>query len=336
MFSGANWSILGVQLVRIVPLVIASATITFAEPARAVGTTAGTTISNTATATYTDAGGQPASVPSNKVDIRVDELLNVTVASADPGDVASLPGSVNQVLTFTVTNTGNGSEAFRLAPINAIGGDAFDPTTTSMVIDTNGNGVYDPGVDTVYNAGSNDPVLAPDTSVRIFVLSTVPASATDGQRGQTDLTATAVTGSGTPGTAFAGQGQGGGDAIVGATTALGRDKGFYVVNSATVTFIKSASILDPFGGNKPVPGAIITYTLVATVSGGGSLNNLAAGDPVPASTTYVPGTITSQAVGLTDTTDADAGEFAANRVTVRFGNVPGGQTRTVTFKVRIN
>ena len=336
MISGTHWSILNVQLVRIAPLIVASATIAFAEPAQAVGTAAGTTISNTATATYTDAGGNPASVPSNRVDIRVDEILDVTVVSSDPGDVATLPGATNQVLTFTVTNTGNGSETFRLSPVNAIGGDAFDPTTTSLVIDTNGNGVYDAGVDTIYNAGSNDPVLAPDTSVRVFVLSTVPAAATNGQRGQTDLTATAITGSGTPGTAFAGLGQGGGDAVVGTTTALGRDDGFYIVNAATVAFVKSATVLDPFGGSKPVPGAIITYTLIATVSGSGSLANLAAGDPIPASTTYVPGSITSQATPITDLTDADAGEFAASRVSVRFGTVPGGQTRTITFKVKIN
>ena len=336
MISGTHWSILNVQLVRIAPLIVASATIAFAEPAQAVGTAAGTTISNTATATYTDAGGNPASVPSNRVDIRVDEILDVTVVSSDPGDVATLPSATNQVLTFTVTNTGNGSETFRLSPVNAIGGDAFDPTTTSLVIDSNGNGVYDAGIDTIYNAGSNDPVLAPDTSVRVFVLSTMPAAATNGQRGQTDLTATAITGSGTPGTAFAGLGQGGGDAVVGTTTALGRDDGFYIVNAATVAFVKSATVLDPFGGSKPVPGAIITYTLVATVSGSGSLANLAAGDPIPASTTYVPGSITSQATPITDLTDADAGEFAASRVSVRFGTVPGGQTRTITFKVKIN
>ncbi len=336
MFSGTNWSILGVQLGRIAPLVIVSASIGYAQPARAVGTAAGTTISNTATATYTDPVGTVVNVPSNQVDIRVDEILNVTVASADAGDIAALAGSTNQVLSFTVTNGGNGPEAFRIAPVNAIGGDAFDPSTTSIVLDSNGNGVYDAGVDTIYNPGSNDPVLAPDTSVKVFVLSTIPGSVTDGQRGQTDLTATAVTGSGTPGTTFAGQGTGGSDAVVGATTALGRDKGFYIVSAATVSFVKSASVLDPFGGNKAVPGAVITYTLVATVSGGGSLANLAASDPIPASTTYIPGTIISQSVPISDGTDADAGEFASNRVTVRFGNVAGGQSRTVAFKVRIN
>lgn len=317
-------------------IMAACASATFASPAWAVGTTAGTTISNTATATYADGGGNTVSVPSNTVDLRVDEVLDVTVVSADPGDVVAQAGAANQILSFTVTNTGNGSEAFRLTPVNAIGGDAFDPTTTSLVLDTNGNGVYDAGVDTVYAAGSNDPVLAADTSIRVFVLSTVPAGATDGQRGQTDLTAAAMTGTGPAGTSFPGAGEGGGNAVVGTSTAQGRDDGFYVVSAATVAFVKSASVLDPFGGTTSVPGSIITYTLVATVAGSGSLASLAIADPAPANTTFVSGSITLQGGSITDATDGDAGEFAAGAVAVRLGTVPGGQTRTVTFKSTIN
>lgn len=325
------------QLDRRVPLYLLTiAGACAASPAWAVGTTAGTTISNTATATYTDPVGNPVTVPSNTVDIRVDEVLNVTVATAEAGDVPGGPGATNQVVKYTVRNTGNGSEAFRLTPVTAIGGDNFDPTATSVVIDTNGNGVYDPGLDTVYSAGMNDPVLAPDTSVTVFVLSTIPAGATDGQRGQVDLTATAVTGSGPAGTNFAGQGTGGGDAVVGTTTAVGRDRNFYIVSAATVTLLKTATVLDPFGGTKTIPGSVITYTLVATVAGTGSLPNLAVGDPIPAATTYEPNSITAQAAAVTDATDADTGEFAANRVSVRFGTVAGGQTRTVTFKVKVN
>lgn len=313
-----------------------AAAVVSTAPAYATGTVAGTTISNTATATYTDPIGNPVTVSSNRVDLRVDEVLDVTVATAESGDVASQPGATNQVVRYTVTNTGNGSEAFRLTPITAIGGDAFDPTATSIVLDTNGNGVYDPIGDTVYVPGTNDPVLAPDTQIRVFILSTVPGSATDGQRGQIDLTATAVTGSGPAGTTFATQGTGGGDAVVGTTTAVGRDRSFFVVSAATVALVKSASVLDPFGGTKSVPGSIITYTLIATVSGSGTLANLAVGDPAPAATTYVPASITAESAAISDATDTDIGEFAGGRVAVRFGNVAGGQTRTVTFKVKIN
>ncbi len=302
--------------------------------AKAAPTVAGTTISNTATATYNDPGGNQQSTPSNRVDIIVDELLDVTVASADPGDMPAAPGSTNQVLSFTVTNTGNGSEAFRLTPNSTVGGDQFDPTTTSIVID-NGNGVYDPGVDVVYTPGSNDPVLGPDASVKIFILSTIPGGTTDGSRGAVTLTAAAVTGTGAPGTSFPGQGQGGGDAVVGSSGADGVDDGAYVVQSASVSLAKSATVLDPFGGTESVPGSIITYTIVATITGTGTLTNLAIGDAIPAGTIYQNGTITLQGSGLSDGVDADAGEFGSSAVAVRLGSLTGGATRTVTFKVRI-
>jgi uncharacterized repeat protein (TIGR01451 family) len=331
-----NWTIKNVQLLRVLPLVIASATIGFATPALATGTAAGTTITNIASATYNDAGGNPKSVPSNQVDIKVDELLDVTVATADPGDIVTLPGSTNQILSFTITNTGNGSEAFRLTPNASVGGDQYNPTVTSLVLDTNGNGVYDPGTDTIYTPGSNDPILAQDASIKVFVLSTTPGGVTDLDRGIVTLTAAAVTGTGTPGTSFAGLGQGGGDAVVGASGADGVDQGRYVVQTATVSFAKSAVVLDPFSGTKSVPGAVITYTLVATVTGTGTLNNLALGDAIPAGTTYQTGTITLQSAGLSDAIDLDAGKFDAGAISVALGNVAGGQTRTVTFKVKIN
>ncbi len=337
-----NWAVLNVRLAQIMPWAIATATISFAalpSIAHAAGTAAGTTISNTATATYNDPGGNPQSTPSNQVDVIVDELLDVTVASANPGDVSVAPGSTNRVLAFTVTNTGNGSEAFTLTPNGVLGGDQFNPTPTSIYIDspTSGTvGVYDPGIDTLYTAGVNDPVLAPDGSVKVFVLSTIPGGAADLDRGFVNLTAAAVTGTGTPGTVFAGKGTGGSDAVVGTTGADSVDQAAYVVQNATVTFTKSATILDPFSGAESVPGAVITYTLVANVTGTGTLTNLTIGDAIPANTTYQSGTITLQGSPLTDGVDADAGEIASGAVAVRLGSVAGGSTRTVTFKVKIN
>lgn len=335
MLGEQNWSIKNVRFAIVVPLVVATASIGYSHGAHAAGTVAGTTISNTATATYDDGSGTPVSIPSNKVDIKVDELLDVAVATADPGDVVVQPGSTNRVLSFTVTNTGNGSEAFRLTPNSTVGGDQFDPTTTSIVLDSNGNGIYDPGIDTVYNAGSNDPVLAPDGAIKVFVLSTIPGGASDLDKGIVQLSAVANTGTGTPGTSFAGAGQGGGDAVVGASTGKSTDQGRYLIQSTTVAFTKSAVVLDPFGGTKSVPGAIITYSLVANISGSGTLTNLVLGDAVPTGTTYQVGTITLQGSPITDTSGDDAGEFASNAVTVRLGNVAGGQTRTVIFKVKI-
>ena len=305
-----------------------------ATPAWAAGTIAGTDIQNIASATY-DGGSGPVTIQSNTVTIRVDELLDVTVASTDPGDIITSPGATGNVQTFRITNTGNGSEAFALTANVANGGDDFDPTLQQIVIDTNGNGVYDPGVDDVYVAGTNDPVLAPDQSRVVFVITSTPAGVVDTNRASVGLTAAAVTGTGAPGTNFPGAGQGGGNAVVGTTGADSTANGFLAVQAASVSLLKSASILDPFGGNRPVPGAIVTYSLVATVSGSGTLNNLVVTDPIPVGSQYQAGSITLEAATLTDAVDADAGDYNGTRISVAAGNVPAGQTRTITFRVLI-
>jgi uncharacterized repeat protein (TIGR01451 family) len=307
-----------------------------AAPAFAAGTVAGTSIDNVATATYDLPSGTSATVNSNNASLIVDELLDVSVARSAPGDVIVTPGSTNRVLSFAVTNAGNGGERLRLGTREAIGGDQFDPSVTSIVLDSNANGAYDAGVDTLYVAGVNDPLLAPDASLAVFVLSTIPAGVGDGDRGQIDLTAVAVTGSGAPGTSFAGQGQGGGDAVVGMTGADGEDDGFYAVASATLSFVKSASVADPFGGSQAVPGGTITYTLVATVNGSGTLANVRVADPVPAGTSYLPASITLEGAAQTDAADGDAGNFTGTGISVGLGNLAAGSTRTITFRVRID
>jgi hypothetical protein len=323
--------VLGALLTTVAVLVLAPA-------AHATGTLAGTDIQNIATATY-DNGSGPVEVQSNPVTINVDELLDVTLTNTDPGDIATTNGATNEVLTYRVTNNGNGPEAFSLTPTVAVGGDNFDPTLSQVVLDTNGNNVYDPGVDTVYVAGTNDPILNPDQGITVFVLTNVPGPQANGDRADVRLTAAALTGTGTPGTSFAGLGEGGGNAVVGSSGADAEDIGTLLVESATVSLTKSATVLDPFGGTTSVPGSVITYTLVASVTGSGSLPNLAITDPTPVGTQYVVSSITldsgAGAAALTDAADADAGNFNGTRVLVSLGTVPAGQTRTVTFKARI-
>ena len=310
-------------------------TAAIASPAFAAGTLAGTDIENTATASYETPGGGTIVVDSNKVIIKVDELLDVTVTSSDPGDVATSPGNTGNVQSFQVTNTGNGEEAFTLTPDVAVAGDDFDPALQQLVIDTNGNGVYDPGVDTVYVAGSNDPLLAPDDSVTIFIITDTPATTSDGERAEVSLGAAANTGTGAPGTTFAGQGDGGGDAVVGTTGADAEDSGFLAIQAAILALVKSATVADPFGGSSAVPGSIITYTLIATVTGSGSLTSVVISDPIPADTQYVAESITLEGSAKTDAADADEGNFNGSQIRAALGTLASGETRTITFKVTI-
>lgn len=302
--------------------------------AEAAGTRAGSTISNTASASF-DTGGGTTTIDSNQVDLLVDELLDVTVASNNPADVPTTPGATGQVLSFSVTNNGNGVESFALSTVANVGGDDYDPTVTQLYID-NGDGVFDSATDTLYIPGTNDPELEPDESVTIFVVATTPGSVVDGNRGIVSLIAAAVTGTGAPGTAFPGQGEGGGDAVVGATGADGTDNGAFVVSAATVTLVKSAVVTNTLGTADPIPGATITYTIVATVAGSGLVSGLAITDNIPADTSYVAGSITLGGVAQSDAVDADAGDYNGTRINVALGTVAGGQTRTVTFRTTID
>ncbi len=73
-------------------------------PLAAQATPAGVIIESTAEATY-DEAGVARSVSSNPVQVRVDELLAVAVASRDAGPVAARAGQV--VLRFLIENTRN-------------------------------------------------------------------------------------------------------------------------------------------------------------------------------------------------------------------------------------
>jgi len=304
-----------------------------ASPAQASGVAAGTLIENTATASYST-GSSTETVNSNTVSITVDELLDVALASLDGGNVPL--GSEGAVLGFQLTNAGNGPEAFAIEIDAALAGDDFDPAVTELAYDSNGNGSYDAGVDAVIAAGGDTPVVPADGTLTLFVVTGWGGAPGNGELADLRLTARAATGSGAAGTVFAGQGESGADAVVGANGASDFDQGRLVAQVGNVTLTKSALISDPFGGSQPVPGASVTYRLVAQVSGSGSVADLVVSDSFPNGTSYAPATLTLDSAALTDATGDDAGEASATGISVNLGTVAGGSTRTITFDVTID
>lgn len=303
-----------------------------ASQAQAAGVTAGTLIQNTASASY-GSGSSTTTVNSNTVSIRVDELLDVAVSSLN---AAAVPLASTAVLTYRIDNTGNGSEAFSINVSPTVSGNGFDATVQTIAIDSNDNGTYEPGVDTVITNGGSTPALAADGSTRVFVVVAQPSGTADGAASQVRVTAQALTGAGTPGTSFAGQGQGGGDAVVGATTANANALGSLIASSASVALVKSYVVVDPFGGAKPVPGAVVTFTIAATASGSGTVNDLHVIDAIPTGTTYVANSVTLEGASQTDATDGDAATASSTGIDVTIGTLAGGASRSVTFKTTIN
>lgn len=325
---------------RVSTVLAAALTLGVAPGAYAVGTAAGTSIQSAAQATYTIAGVD-ASATSNTVDVRVDEVLDavLTIASAT---VTTSPGATQQELLFTLTNIGNGTETFELSALSAgVTGDDFDPTLAAPAVyfDSDASGDLSAG-DLPHVAGSNDPVLAADASVRILIVNDIPAAAADAQRGRSELTARASAGSGAPGTTFDNGGDAGVDAVVGMSGAEATLHGEYLVNALSLTAVKSQTVADPSGGARVQSGARITYQIVVTASGAGAANGAVFTDLIPASTTYVAGSLALNNATLTDGADSDAGQFAttpAPEVRVNLGDLTSASgPQTIEFAVTVN
>lgn len=324
------------RLVSIAVLILA---VIAAPAARAVGTAAGTNIQGAAQISYT-IGGVSQTGSSNTVSVTVAEILDVVVTVAGTASVS--PGDTQQELVFTVTNTGNGAETFNLAALSAgIAGDDFDPTLAAnpLYFDTDNSNDLSAG-DTVYVPGTNDPLLAADAGVRVILVNDIPGSVANGQRGRSQLTATSRTGSGAPGTVFAGQGDNGLDAIAGTSGASAVVTGEYIAAGLQVGAVKSQVVVDQFGGSRPVPGARINYTVVVTTAGSGSAIGTVFTDAIPANTTYVAGTLRLNSSTLSDDADSDAGEMLsvpAPQVRIQLGDLTSASApQTIEFAVTIN
>ena len=137
------------------------------------GTAAGTTISNTAQASYTVNGVQQ-SASSNAATFLVDLKANLTVAPLG-GNTSVTIGQTDAVLKFTVTNNTNGIQDFLLTAIQSYAaglftGDNFDVDNLRIVVD-NGDGDY-----TAADTANYINELAPDQSKTVFIVGNIPAN----------------------------------------------------------------------------------------------------------------------------------------------------------------
>lgn len=312
------------SLSRLVALLAGTAWLGLAaQGALAAGTPSNTTISNSATLNYSVGGvGQTAigSSPTGNTTgagtpttFLVDNKVNLTVAESNSTVTSVSPGATNQITTFTVTNNGNTPQGYNLVGANAIGApivfgvaDDTDITVSSLFVDANANGVYDAGVDTATAISS----LAPDATITVFILSTIPASAINGEQAVVTLSATTTTaGTTTPVVATVGADTAGVDIVFAdaanplsdpfaantARDAIGIAQDAYRVVSSVVSVTKTATVLcDPLNGitnPKNIPGAIVQYALtVSNAAGTGASATLTTvTDTLAATVTHDPG-----------------------------------------------
>jgi uncharacterized repeat protein (TIGR01451 family) len=329
-------------------------------PAFAAGTTAGSTISNTATVGYSVGGTPQTGVSSNAAVFTVDRRITLTMT--EPGNLTTqvAPGSSNQVTTFFVTNTSNAPLDLGLTVAQSAashgGTDNFDVTTPTIWINTGpsvASATFDPAnsVQVTYL-----DELAADASRYVFVRAGVPSTQVNNDVSGIALTAqafepgvvntqgllvTQTVGANTLGmdTVFAD--------IAGATDLVtdgrisARDD--YTVLAATLTVTKSSTVItDPINllvNPKMIPGATVEYCIVvANAAGGGIAQAPAISDLVPTQTTFVAGSIIINGTGGC-TGGAAGGGYTTTPVPTVSGtlnDVAPAASSSLRFRVTIN
>ena len=272
----------------------------FVSTAVAAGTPAGTIIQNTATATYKDVSGNPLPPISVGAQTVVAQMCGVDVSPATGTESALAGGSAHY--SVTITNTGNGDDAFDLTTTSSSG------YTTNIYFDANGDGVLDPE-ELAAGPITSTAQLPAGGTYSLIVTVDIPPEAADGSTDELTVTATSQ-----------------GDGTV-------TDVGTYTttVSKAVLTMDKTQDI------SEPKPSDVITYTIAYTNEGTATaVHSVVVTDPIPANVTYVAGSITLNGTPQTDAPGDDSGEFAGNTVTVSVGNVEPGVSGTITFKVQVN
>jgi uncharacterized repeat protein (TIGR01451 family) len=277
-----------------------------ADSAFAAGTASNTSIENRATVSYavgsttqpvieSSPTGNSTSGVGNGSDtvFVVDDRIDLTVAEVSGSYTTSAAGGTNEVLAFTVTNTGNTAHDFSLAAVDQVGGagpfggtDNFNATGGGVFVDGNGNGTYEAGSDT---ATFLDEVPA-DAVRTVFIVRNIPVGQANGSISALHLRArVAVAGSvGVQGADITSDDAGVADnpatvqivfADAAGTNDAARDgihsaTDGYIVGAAQISVTKSSSVVsDPINGTtnaKAIPGAVVEYTITVANAAGAS------------------------------------------------------------------
>lgn len=107
---------------------------------------------------------------------------------------------------------------------------------------------------------------------------------------------------------------------------------FTPVNRPVMTMTKTVSSTS----GKARPGDTLVYAINYKNIGTATATFVSVSDPNPDNTTYVPNSVTLNAVSKTDAADADEVTVSSNVIQVNVGTVTPGQTGVITFRVRIN
>jgi len=354
--------------------------------ANAQMTTAGTSINNRASVNYS-VGGLPQAViessPTGNVtpgagagvdtSFLVDNLINLSVSELSGSATVVTPGMANQVLSFTIANSGNSPEGYQLTVSEEVGTLLFGNNDNAnfglanlvVRVDEDPSGGNGTGNDTYDGTESATSInqLNPGQSITVFVLAspTVPLTVINGNYANVNLQARAAapgTNGGTLEIASPGANLPTTVEILFADTLRDATESAtdqFSVVSAGLTITKTQTVLDDgFGSLSPraIPGAKVLYlTTIENTSTTTPAQLVSFSDPIPANTALLANQYSATGdVGITNglvaTCNADANDVDADGCGINglgaltvsplvLGNIAANTTVTLRFQVTI-
>src|SRR2546429_6625874 len=149
-------------------------------------TPGGTTISNQASATYSD-GTNSFSTVSNTVTVTVSNVSGLAITPDAGSNPTVVAGQTAVLFNFTVTNTGNFTDKVHFVAGSAHLAGTATATITRTFIDLDNSGTINAGDTDITNVAADSADIAQNGSIHVLVEVSVAAGATAGQTVQVVL-----------------------------------------------------------------------------------------------------------------------------------------------------
>src|SRR5437660_776064 len=163
--------------------VLITLAIACALSARTVAQTpGGTTISNQASATYSD-GTNSYSTVSNTVTVTVSNVSGLAITPDAGSNPTVVAGQTGVLYNFTLTNTGNFTDQVRFLASGASARLVGPGTITRAVIDVDSSGTINAGDTDVFTNGADviSANIAQNAAIHVLVEASINSGATAGQ-----------------------------------------------------------------------------------------------------------------------------------------------------------
>ena len=295
------------------------------------GTVAGTVVINSADLRYI-MDSKEHNETSNIDKFVIDYIIDLDISWQDSSHIIVGSGDKGVVLTFLLTNLGNGEDTFTLGyEHNA--SNSFDPAPEHVLLylDTDGSGVFDISLDTPIAGDIN---ITADHNVTLFVVADIPDT-NDTNYTNSELSYDGISVKSTSQPSVLPDRADVVDAVVrtGESVAMGiyEIREFWFDSSKFVRIISDDNLTHT--------GSILHYTILLRLRGetsGKRVKSVVVTDMIPDGSSYLLDSLRLDGKLLTDIVDGDEGDTNSTHIRVSVGEIVEDDNHTVEFEVMVD